>query len=119
MNTSSARDYFPTTRWSVVINAGNSQSPWAESALEELCGRYWRPLYIYARRVGVSPADAEDLVQSFYSNFLKNNYLRDLNSEKGRFRALLLTCFKNNSFNEWKRARRQKRGGGANHLPID
>ena len=63
--------------------------------------------------------DAEDLVQSFFRDFLKENYLQDLDSEKGRFRAFLLACFKNHSLNEWKRAGRQKRGGGADHLPFD
>ena len=120
MTTSFSRDYFPTTRWSLVINAGNSQSSRAESALNELCSRYWFPLYVYARHRGTAHADAEDLVQGFFiSHFLKKNYLQDLNSKKGRFRAFLLACFKNYSRNEWKRAGRQKRGGGADHLPLD
>ena len=119
MTTSFSRDYFATTRWTLIKDAGNSQSPRAESALNELCHRYWYPLYAYARHRGTAHADAEDLVQSFYSDFLKKNYLRDLNSKKGRFRAFLLICFKNHSLNEWKRAGRQKRGGGADHLLID
>jgi RNA polymerase sigma factor (sigma-70 family) len=118
-NTSSPRDYFSATHWSVVINAGNSQSPRHESALEELCRRYWFPLYAYARHGGTAHADAEDLVQSFYSHFLKENYLRNLNGKNGRFRAFLLKCFQNHSHNERKRAGRLKRGGGADHLPIE
>jgi RNA polymerase sigma factor (sigma-70 family) len=118
-NTSSPRDYFSATHWSLVINAGNSQSPRHESALEELCRRYWFPLYAYARHGGTAHADAEDLVQSFYSHFLKENYLRNLNGKNGRFRAFLLKCFQNHSHNERKRAGRLKRGGGADHLPIE
>ena len=116
---SPGRDFFPPTRWSLIVNAGNSQSPRAESSLNELCGRYWFPLYVYARHVGAAHADAQDLVQSFYCDFLKKNYLRNLDSRKGRFRAFLLKCFQNHARNEWKRACRQKRGGGAEHLPID
>ena len=67
MTTSFSRDYFPTTHWSVVINAGNSQSSRAESALNELCSRYWFPLYAYARHRGTAHADAKDLVQSFFT----------------------------------------------------
>jgi RNA polymerase sigma factor (sigma-70 family) len=103
----------------VVINAGNSRSSRAESALNELCSRYWFPLYAYARHGGAAHADAEDSVQSFFSHFLAKNHLQALKSEKGRFRAFLLACFKNHSLNEWKRAGRQKRGGGADHLPLD
>jgi RNA polymerase sigma factor (sigma-70 family) len=118
-NTSSSQDYFATTHWSLVINAGNSQSLRHESALNELCSLYWFPLYAYARHCGNADADAKDLVQGFYSHFLKKNYLRNLSSENGRFRAFLLACFKNYSRNEWKRNCCQKRGGGADHLPID
>ena len=118
-HSSSGQDYFPTTHWSVVINAGNSQAPGAQRALNELCRSYWYPLYAYARHAGTAQTDAEDLVQSFYSDFLTNNYLKNLDGKYGRFRAFLLICFKNHSFNEWKRARRKKRGGGADHLPID
>jgi RNA polymerase sigma-70 factor (ECF subfamily) len=104
----------------MVFNAGNSQSPRHESALEELCRRYWFPLYAYARHGGTAHADAEDLVQGFFvSQFLQTNFLQDLNSKKGPFRAFLLACFNHHSLNEWKRAGRQKRGGGADHLPID
>ncbi len=120
MRTSSTQDYFATTRWSLVFNAGNSQSPWAESALNELCGHYWFPLYTYARHRGTADADAKDLVQRFFvSHFLKTNFLQDLNSKKGPFRAYLLACFKHHSLNEKKRAGCKKRGGGADHLPFD
>ena len=118
MNTSFPHD-FATTRWSLVFNAGNSQSTRHESALDELCERYWFPLYAYASHGSTAHADAEDLVQGFFSDFLKKNYLQDMNREKGRFRAFLLACFNHYSCNEWKRARRQKRGGGADHLPVD
>lgn len=120
MNTSSTQDFFANTRWSLVFDAGSSQSPRAENALNELCSRYWFPLYAYARHGGTAHADAEDLVQSFFiSHFLKKNYLEGLDSEKGRFRAFLLACFKNHSANERKRARRQKRGGCVDHLPLE
>jgi DNA-directed RNA polymerase specialized sigma24 family protein len=119
MTTSFSRDYFPTTHWSVINNAGNPQSLLAESALNELCSRYWEPLYVFARQGGTAHANAEDLVQGFFSHFLKKNYLQDLNREKGPFRAFLLKCFKNYSCNQWKWARCQKRGGGADHLPLD
>ena len=120
MTTSFSRDYFPTTHWSVINNAGNSQSPRTESALNELCRCYWEPLYVYACHRGTARVDAQDLVQSFFiSHFLKTNYLQGLDSKKGRFRAYLLACFKHHSLNEWKRAGCKKRGGGADHLPFD
>src|ERR1700724_1687503 len=100
MNTSPPRDYFSTTRWSVVINAGSFQSSRAKSALNELCSRYWYPLYAYSLHSGTAEADAKDWVQSFYSDFLKKNYLRNLSSKNGRFSDYLLKCLKNHSLNE-------------------
>ncbi len=112
-------DIFATTRWTVVLAAGRSDTPEAGRALEELCRVYWFPLYAYARRTGLAPADAEDVTQSFFAHFLGGHYLEGLNSEKGRFRAFLLASFKHFLSNERDRASRQKRGGGVIHVPID
>ena len=113
------RDYFATTRWTVVLAAGNRSTPDADVALEELCRTYWYPLYAYIRRHGHSKEDAEDLAQSFFARFLQKNYLEKLRSEHGKFRAFLLASLKHFLANEWDRAHRQKRGGGATLLSLD
>src|SRR5260370_17472515 len=45
---------FASTRWSIVIEAGNSGtvSAHAFNALSELCQIYWRPLYSFLRLQG-------------------------------------------------------------------
>jgi RNA polymerase sigma-70 factor (ECF subfamily) len=80
---------------------------------------YWYPLYAYVRRQGRSKEDAEDLTQAFFARFLERNYLEGLNSERGKFRAFLLASFKHFLANEWDRAHRQKRGGGATVLSLN
>ena len=62
---------FATTHWSVVLAAGNSTSPHAAEALEQLCRTYWYPLYAYVRRSGQGPQDAEDLTQGFFARLLE------------------------------------------------
>jgi RNA polymerase sigma-70 factor (ECF subfamily) len=52
---------FVTTHWSVVLAAGQQESPQATEALEKLCRTYWYPLYVYVRRRGYGPEDAADL----------------------------------------------------------
>jgi len=42
--------WFATTHWSVVMQAGAPESPRALEALEKLCRTYWLPLYGYIRR---------------------------------------------------------------------
>lgn len=112
-------DIFATTHWTVVLAAGRQSSPEADHALEELCGTYWFPLYAYVRRRGHTKEDAEDLTQAFFARFLEKNYLEGLGAERGRFRAYLLASLKHFLANEWDKAQRQKRGGGAKHLSLD
>jgi len=118
-STGPPRDYFATTRWTVVLAAGSRSAPNADVALEELCRTYWYPLYAYTRRHGHSREDAEDLTQSFFARFLQRNYLEKLQAEHGRFRAFLLASLKHFLANEWDRAGRQKRGGGVPPLSLD
>lgn len=112
-------DYFVTTRWTVVLSAGRKSSPQSDRALSELCQSYWYPLYTYARRQGSTKEDAEDLVQAFFARFLEKNYLEGVRAERGKFRAFLLASLKHFLANEWDKAMRQKRGGGAQHLSLD
>src|SRR5439155_16945951 len=110
---------FTTTHWSVVLLAGQADSPQAGEALEKLCRTYWYPLYVYVRRQGKSPEDAQDLTQDFFSRLLEKNYFAKADPERGRFRTFLLRSMKNFLVNEWKRAGRLKRGGDLTFLSFD
>jgi RNA polymerase sigma-70 factor (ECF subfamily) len=118
-SSSAPGDVFATTHWTVVLAAGQRHTPQADGALEELCRTYWFPLYAYVRRRGHTKADAEDLVQAFFARLLEKNYLANLDSERGKFRAFLLAALKHFLANEWDKARAQKRGGGATNLSLD
>ena len=110
---------FATTQWTVVLTAGHRSTPEADRALEELCRTYWYPLYAYVRRRGYSPPDAQDLTQEFFARLLAKHWIASADREKGRFRTFLLTALSRFLANEWDRARTQKRGGQAVHLPLD
>jgi RNA polymerase sigma-70 factor (ECF subfamily) len=71
------------------------------------------------RRQGHSPEDAQDLTQEFFSRLLEDNSLASVDASKGRFRSFLLASMKHLLANEWKRATRQKRGGGLVHFSLD
>lgn len=118
-STNAPADVFATTHWTAVLAAGKGHTPQSDHALEELCRTYWFPLYAYVRRRGHSKEDAEDLTQAFFARFLEKNYLEGLSAERGRFRAFLLASLKHFLANEWDKSQRQKRGGGAAHLPLD
>jgi len=110
---------FVTTRWTVVLSAGNDASPDAARALEHLCQTYWFPLYAHVNRLGYGPSDAEDLTQAFFERLLEKRWLAAADSERGRFRTFLLSALKNFLANEWDKARAQKRGGHLTMVPLD
>src|SRR5207253_8343443 len=64
-------------------------------ALEELCRKYWFPLYAFLRRQGRSPEDAKDLTQGFLAQFLAKDRLRRAEPAKGKFRSFLLASLTN------------------------
>jgi len=103
---------FATTHWSVVMAAGQGDSPQAADALAQLCGTYWYPLYAYVRRQGHGAQDAEDLIQEFFTRFLAKEYFGRADPALGRFRSFLLACLKNFLAEQRRQAQRLKRGGG-------
>jgi RNA polymerase sigma factor (sigma-70 family) len=106
------RPAFVTTRWSVVLAAGRSDTPRAQDALARLCQSYWHPLYAYVRRRGYSIEDAQDLTQEFFARLLERNAIATVSPEKGRFRSFLLASMNHFLSDAWDKARAQKRGAG-------
>ena len=103
---------FPTTRWTLVVAAGDPQRKEARSALASLCENYWYPLYAYLRRRGYTADQAQDLTQEFFMRILEGRYLDRADPKKGRFRSFLLTSLKFFVADEGDRERAHKRGGG-------
>lgn len=110
---------FATTRWSVVLKARDGDERDAAVAMETLCGTYWRALYAYARRHGLSPHDSEDATQAFFACLLEKEYLQVVQQERGPFRAFLQMAFKRFLSKERDREGALRRGGGAVHLDFD
>jgi RNA polymerase sigma-70 factor (ECF subfamily) len=106
------QERFCTTRWSVVLLAGQGGSPQAAEALETLCRTCWYPLYAFVRRKGHDAQEAQDLTQAFFARLLEKNYLSRAHPGRGRFRSFLISGLSHFLINEWDRARAEKRGGG-------
>jgi RNA polymerase sigma-70 factor (ECF subfamily) len=105
---------FTSTRWTIVLDAGKSQAPShdALNALSELCRLYWRPIFLFLRRQGSNPDDAQDLTQGFFAHLIKSRAYAQADPEKGRFRSFLLGALKHFVAHERSHDRAQKRGGG-------
>jgi DNA-directed RNA polymerase specialized sigma24 family protein len=113
-----SRKAFVTTRWSVVLRAGASDTTHADDALTRLYQTYWYPLYAYVRGRGYNREDAEDLTQGFFAKLLEKKWLLAADRAKGRFRSFLLTALKCFLADEWDKRQAQKRGGGQALLPL-
>jgi RNA polymerase sigma-70 factor (ECF subfamily) len=111
--------HFPTTRWSLVLLAGDPAAPLARESLAELCGAYWYPLYAYIRRRGHGPEQARDLTQDFFARALEKGLLAEADPSRGRFRSFLRTVCAHFLANRYDRDQARKRGGGMTILPID
>ena len=103
---------FATTRWSLVLAAGGTDSLEVRPALGQLIERYWYPLYAFVRRKGHGSEEAFDLTQEFLSRLLDTNFLTSADRDKGEFRTFLLTALERFLVDEWRRGSRQRRGGG-------
>lgn len=110
---------FPTTQWSLVLEASGDDVPEVRRSMEVLCRRYWFPVYAFLRREGQSHHAAEDLTQGFFAHLLSSARFSSVSRERGRFRTFLLCSLRNFSTNEWRRTAAAKRGGPAIQLPLD
>lgn len=110
---------FQTTHWTAVLAAATPDTGRNGVAFAELYLAYWPPLYAYARRRGFSPAEAEDIIQDFFTRLVSKDSLAGLQRDGGRFRSFLLGALNNFLANEWDRAQAQKRGAGQRLLSLN
>ena len=110
---------FPTTQWSLILNAGAGTEAEARAALESLCRQYWYPIYNFVRRERRTHHEAEDLTQQFLARLLATEAMETAQPERGRFRTFLLTALRNFLTDEWRRSHAAKRGGGQALVSID
>ena len=110
---------FSTTHWSVVLTAGNNDLAGATTALEQLCRKYWYPIYAFIRRRGSDSHEAEDLTQAFFAHLLAKETLKQVDRQKGKFRSFLLAALTNFLNNEWDKKQTLKRGGRRQIISLD
>jgi RNA polymerase sigma factor (sigma-70 family) len=115
------RGVFVTTRWSMVLSAGDSGNEQGKgrAALAELCRIYWRPIFSFVCWRGYSPEDAQDLTQDFFVMIFRNNWFELADPSRGRFRSFLLKSLANFLNNAAERSHAQKRGGDMKFVSWD
>jgi RNA polymerase sigma-70 factor (ECF subfamily) len=113
------REWFATTLWSVVLQAGAVEGSQRDAALERLCHNYWPPVYAFIRGRGYDPQDAQDLTQDFLVELIGRNDFAGLDRRRGKFRSFLLACLRHFLAKDRRDRKTLKRGGGTVIIPWD
>lgn len=87
--------------------------------MEQLCLKYWYPVYAFIRRRGSSAAAAEDLTQAFFAHLLEGEAFKRADRRKGKFRSFLLAALTHFLNNEWDKRQTWKRGGRCRFISLD
>lgn len=110
---------FTLTHWTQVLAAAQADAAAAAPALEKLCRKYWYPIYVYVRQRSADTHEAEDLTQGFFEHLLRNEVLKGVARERGRFRHFLLAVLRNFLANDYQRQRTYKRGKGYEIVSLE
>lgn len=107
------RETFLTTHWSLIEDV-KKQPDQDRALIGLLLERYWKPVYCYLRGKGYDNERAKDLTQGFFHEVVLNRHLLErADSEKGRFRTLLLHTLNQYLIDEHRKENAQK------HIPKD
>jgi DNA-directed RNA polymerase specialized sigma24 family protein len=101
---------FPSTRWSLILDARTQDETRRQRAAQNLIEGYWKPVYCYLRKRRYRNEDAKDLTQDFFCEFfVTGRLLHPADKKIGRFRSFLLTALEHFISNVERDKKRKKR----------
>lgn len=103
---------FPATVWEDLREAGGTSPEARRKALEELCRRYWKPIYRHIRIAWAkSNDDAKELTQAFLVWLIEGEALKRYDPGRASFRAYLKSLLRHFVQHQDEALGRLKRGG--------
>ena len=115
-----ARDTFQTTHWTEIIDARTLDETHRRETVNELIGRYWKPVYCYLRRKGCDNERAKDLTQGFFHEVvLGRELIQKADQTKGRFRTFLLTALDRYAADVYHKETAAKRSAKGQRVPLE
>lgn len=103
----------------MIAKAAGCDHSLREEALNALCRAYWEPVYAFIRSKGRDKADAQDLTQSFFAEFLMRDQFGRADSDKGKLRTFLLSSVQNFMAKDVRAGKRIKRGRDVSVVALD
>jgi RNA polymerase sigma-70 factor (ECF subfamily) len=115
-----SRSTFAITQWSQMHAFAGLSPEQQKAVLDELVGRYWKPVYCYLRRKGYDNEQAKDLTQGFFHEIVMGRQLIEQADEsKGRFRTYLLAALDRYVISAHRRQTASKRCPAKGMTPLD
>ncbi|MES2596124.1 MAG: ECF-type sigma factor [Verrucomicrobiota bacterium] len=109
---------FQATRWTLIARSRGGDTS-AKAALSDLCAAYYAPVVAFLRSEGRTDDAARELAHGFFARLLEGGSLEQAEEGRGRFRSYLLGALKHFLSDQRDRTMAAKRGGGAEHTPLD
>lgn len=104
----------------MVAGLASDQPEARQRALDVVAAAYWAPVHALLRaRYGMDLDAAGDLTQEFFAAAIEKQWLASYDPARARFRTFLRTCVERFAAKAHQAARRAKRGGGLEHVPLD
>jgi RNA polymerase sigma-70 factor (ECF subfamily) len=104
-STGAGIDVFQQTAWSMILQAQHGTRHSARTVLELLVQRYWRPVFVFVRRMVGNHEHAEDVTQGFFTTFLERGAIRYAERSRGTFRNFLIASVKRYMHEQHRAAR--------------
>ncbi|MDP3376857.1 MAG: sigma factor [Brevundimonas sp.] len=111
---------FPETSLTLVNHLRSADASLRWEAIRLVAARYWLPLYDYARRLPLTSHEAADAVQDFFYHVITHQEsFAAFDAHQGKLRTWIVTIFRHRLTNMRVKQQALRRGGGAEHLPLD
>jgi DNA-directed RNA polymerase specialized sigma24 family protein len=111
---------FPTTSQTLICRLKDADTKTREMSLARFCTLYYPAIYGYARGLGMKEPDAQDRVQDFFVEVVRDGLLQQFDPARGsRLSSWLMACFRNMESSHRTAGAAAKRGGGREFVEFD
>jgi DNA-directed RNA polymerase specialized sigma24 family protein len=113
---------FESTCWTEILEAKTLDTDRKRQRINEILGKYWKPVYCYLRRKGYDNERAKDLTQGFFYDIIVGRHLLEQAKRgefKGRFRSFLVTALDRYVTDVYRKDTAQKRTPEEGMVSLD
>jgi len=110
---------FPSTSLSLLRKVRDGSTGTHRDAMEELCRRYWKPVYSYIRSFRrCEREEARDLTQEFFIEIFEGRLVERYLPSNGSFRGFIRGCLRVFVLHYRRKQGAEKRGGKVRLISI-